>query len=76
MNIIDRHLLEDAESMLYLEKSRKRSHFWINSGLLTRKPILGFSLLALLVSGCDFINQVGNLGNSVGDMIGRGVGGG
>ena len=62
--------------MYYLDKSGKRPLFWINQGLLMRKPILGFSLLALMVSGCDFINQVGNLGNSVGDMIGRGIGGG
>jgi hypothetical protein len=62
--------------MFYLEKSRKRLLFWIDFGLLTRKPILGFTLLALLVSGCDFINQVGNLGSNIGDMIGRGVEGG
>jgi hypothetical protein len=62
--------------MFYLEKSGKRLLFWINSALLTRTPILGFTLFALVVSGCDFINQVGNLGSNVGDMIGRGVGGG
>ena len=31
-------------------------------------------ICALLLSGCDLVDQLGNLGDSVGDLIGDGLG--
>ena len=40
------------------------------------KPIIGFSTAALIISGCDFVNQVSNLEGDAGDMFGKEIGGG
>ena len=62
--------------MLYLKKNRKRLLLLANSRKMRWRLILGFTLASLLISGCDFIDQLGSLGGNVGDMIGRGIGGG
>ncbi len=62
--------------MIFLEKAAKRINTGLKLSELKWTLILEFTLAALLITGCDFINQLSNLGGNVGDMISRGIGGG
>lgn len=62
--------------MFFLEKPGKRIDVAAKLSELKWTLILDFTLAVLLITGCDFLNQLSDLGGNVADMIGRSIGGG